>query len=189
MMLKRNRQRGFTLIELLIVVAIIGIIAAILVPNLIDALQKAKQKRTVSDLRNVGTAWMSWLTDQVSAAAAGGQPYAQSQLTAVTYPTLLEYLNPAGDATFYYMQDIPELDGWKHPYVFMANVNLLASTVLALCSPGRDGTAQKACLGTDLVAADTGPFVATNYDHDIMWADGFFVMNPLGTGTAAAAGP
>ena len=58
-MLKRNRQRGFTLIELLIVVAIIGIIAAILIPNLLDALQKAKQKRTVSDIRNTGTAWMS----------------------------------------------------------------------------------------------------------------------------------
>ena len=59
----RNRQRGFTLIELLIVVAIIGIIAAILIPNLIDALQKAKQKRTMADMRNVGTAWLSWVTD------------------------------------------------------------------------------------------------------------------------------
>ena len=56
----RNRQRGFTLIELLIVVAIIGIIAAILIPNLIDALQKAKQKRTVADMRNIGTAFMSF---------------------------------------------------------------------------------------------------------------------------------
>src|SRR5881227_2227736 len=67
----RNRQKGFTLIELLIVVAIIGIIAALLIPNFLDALQKAKQKRTVADARNIGTAEMSWLTDQISAAAAG----------------------------------------------------------------------------------------------------------------------
>src|SRR5947209_13766834 len=67
----RNRERGFTLIELLIVVATIGIIAALLIPNFLDALQKAKQKRTVADARNVGTAEMSWLTDQISAAAAG----------------------------------------------------------------------------------------------------------------------
>ncbi len=51
----RNRQKGFTLIELLIVVAIIGIIAALLIPNFLDALQKAKQKRTVADMRNAGT--------------------------------------------------------------------------------------------------------------------------------------
>src|SRR5690348_5906197 len=67
----RNRQKGFTLIELLIVVAIIGIIAALLIPNFLDALQKAKQKRTVADIRNAGTAMFSWLTDQVGAAAAG----------------------------------------------------------------------------------------------------------------------
>src|SRR3954467_9971750 len=67
----RNRQKGFTLIELLIVVAIIGIIAALLIPNFLDALQKAKQKRTVADMRNTGTAMFSWLTDQGGAAAAG----------------------------------------------------------------------------------------------------------------------
>ena len=42
--MKRNRK-GFTLIELLIVVAIIGIIVAIAIPNLLNAIQRAKQRR------------------------------------------------------------------------------------------------------------------------------------------------
>jgi hypothetical protein len=42
---------------------IVGIIASILFPNLIDSVQKGKQKRTVGDLRNVGTCWMSWLIE------------------------------------------------------------------------------------------------------------------------------
>ena len=55
----------------MIVIAIIGILASLLIPNLLDALQKAKQKRTLADMRITGTAMFSWLTDQVGAAAAG----------------------------------------------------------------------------------------------------------------------
>ncbi len=103
----RNRQRGFTLIELLIVVAIIGIIAAILIPNLIDALQKAKQKRTMADMRNVGTAWLSWVTDVVSGAAAGQgvTTWDGTSYTTITHDDLAQTLHPS--ATFFYLNELP----------------------------------------------------------------------------------
>jgi general secretion pathway protein G len=58
-----RREKGFTLIELLIVVAIIGIIAAIAVPNLLTAIQRSKRSRTAADIRAIGTALGSYLVD------------------------------------------------------------------------------------------------------------------------------
>ena len=172
-MLRRNRQKGFTLIELLIVVAIIGIIAAILIPNLLDALQKAKQKRTVADIRNTGTAWMSWLTDQVGAASAGaGKVYQTTGFEDQTYIQLFGYLHPTN--TFFYMQEVPQLDGWRYEMHYGKNPNLLASNVLIICSGGRDG-AESACHSTTWTVA---PFVATQYGNSITWADGYMVQWP-----------
>ena len=177
-MLKRNRQRGFTLIELLIVVAIIGIIAAILIPNLLDALQKAKQKRTISDVRNTGTAWMSWLTDQVGAASAGQSVFKGTLHTVtVTYAEIYKYLRPSN--TFFYMQEVPERDGWTQPIAYRRASNLLWSSTMSIYAPCRDG-AWNATGGPSKDIAVYG-FMSTDYDQDIVWADGYFVLWPEGT--------
>src|SRR5262245_12645825 len=101
------REKGFTLIELLIVVAIIGLLAAMLIPNLLDALQKTKQKKTMADQRLLGGAMMGWLTDHASAAAAGATLTSLDHgvYTAITPTALANELVPT------YIQDIPAYDG------------------------------------------------------------------------------
>ncbi|MEM9406159.1 MAG: prepilin-type N-terminal cleavage/methylation domain-containing protein [Acidobacteriota bacterium] len=179
----RKSQGGFTLIELLIVVAIIGIIAAILIPNLIDALQKAKQKRSVADVRTIGTAWMSWLTDAAGSSAAGSAATYTWLASNYEHSDLQALLRPSD--TFFYMQEVPRVDGWGNNYGFGfigTDANLLSgSNVMAIRSLGRDLTASA---GT----YTPGPFIATDYDQDIVWADGYFVRYPSGSAAASGAG-
>ncbi|HPO08962.1 MAG TPA: prepilin-type N-terminal cleavage/methylation domain-containing protein [bacterium] len=62
-MKKHLRKSSFTLIELLIVVAIIGILAAIAVPNFLNAQVRAKVSRTLADFRSIATALESYYVD------------------------------------------------------------------------------------------------------------------------------
>ncbi len=57
------KRKGFTLIELLIVVAIIAILAAIAVPNFLEAQTRSKVSRVKADMRSLATAIEAYFTD------------------------------------------------------------------------------------------------------------------------------
>ena len=111
-----KNAKGFTLIELLIVVAIIGIIAAIAIPNLLNAIDRGKQKRTMSDLRSIGTAVETYAVDE------------NVYPVAATIATLAGLIEPV------YIRTAPATDGWSNA------IGVSATTIsYTVCSGGKDG--------------------------------------------------
>ena len=67
-----NNQKGFTLIELLVTVAIIGILAAIAIPQFADYKKRAFNSRAQSDMRNLVTSQEAYYSDNEEYASCGG---------------------------------------------------------------------------------------------------------------------
>jgi type II secretion system protein G len=87
--MRLRRSRGFTLIELLIVVAVIGIIAAIALPNLLNAINRGKQKRTMADLRQLATAIEQYSIDNTIYPTAATPAQLSPHITPVYLETMI----------------------------------------------------------------------------------------------------
>jgi general secretion pathway protein G len=158
--MKRN-SKGFTLIELLIVVAIIGIIVAIAIPNLLNAIQRAKQRRSMGDIRSTATA--------VEAYAVDFNRYPPG--AAITFPDAMVYPGgTVGAIRAYvsptYIRVVPMADGWNSWFRYTSDA---AGQSYFLASFGKNGTAN-----------DIGETGTTDFNADIIYINGQFIQYPEG---------
>ncbi len=112
----RNRSRGFTLIEIMVVVVILAVLGALVVPRILQNVDKARVVRARSDIRAIETALDLYRLDNYK------YPTTEQGLEALVKkpadPTLTNYRDGG------YLKSVPK-DPWGNPYHYT--------------SPGADG--------------------------------------------------
>lgn len=143
-------------VVMLLGVMMMGILAAIAIPNLVTATGRSKQKRTLADMRSVATAWEARATDFNTYLVPDQETSEEreidsNELNAMLTPT--------------YIRTLPAVDGWGHPFQFKASTQ-----TYRIVSGGKDGNLN--------VSQPEGP--ATHLDCDIVFSNGKFIAYPQG---------
>lgn len=138
----------------LVLVMIVGILAAIAVPNLITAMQRSKQKRTMADMRAIATAVESYGNEH------GRYPEATSA------SELARALEPA------HLKNAPMKDGWERELRYECWTGDDPCDHYAIASAGKDGLFQHDSL------REYSSGAVTDFDCDLVFANGVFVTHP-----------
>jgi len=140
-------------VGVLLLTAIVGILAAIAVPNFLTAKQRAMQKRTMADIRMIATAAEAYASDNN------------------VYPESLAVLAPK------YIKTVPARDAWGHQFEYECLTDETGKcTGYVIVSGGKNGHPEES--PRELAAHPRGP--TTNFDCDIVYSNGTFAEYPEG---------
>ena len=149
--MKRVNQ-GFTLIELLIVVAVIGIVAALAIPNLLVALQRSRQTASMNDIRTIGMAVSSYVVDHANV------PNVNGTVAQLDQPWFSNF----------YLKTFPHRDSWGFPFRYAGG-----ALTYSISSLGRDGAEGP------VPPADFYPVSQLwHFNYDIVFSNGTFTRSP-----------
>lgn len=119
-----RKKDGFTIIEMLAVTAIIGILAALLIPQIYTAIQKAKQKGTMQDMNGIARAIVDYITDKGCAPEQSGP--------IVSGSTFIQKIQP------FYSKVIPLVDQWGTSFYVYCGTAVTAAGIAGVSASGQD---------------------------------------------------
>ncbi|MEM6581277.1 MAG: type II secretion system major pseudopilin GspG [Pseudomonadota bacterium] len=105
------RQRGFSLVEILVVLVIMGLLIAVVAPNVINTADQAMYKKARADFKQIETALKIYRLDNYV------YPTTEQGLEALVEPSSLEP-EPRNFKEGGYLSEVP-LDPWQRPYIYV----------------------------------------------------------------------
>ena len=126
--MKRNNQHGFTLIEIMVVIVILGILAGLIVPNVIGKDDQARVTAVKSDIKAISNALELFKLDNFR------YPSTEEGLEALVHkPDNAPNFAPGG-----YLKNVPK-DPWGNPYGYLSPGLNSAYDLYSYGADGREG--------------------------------------------------
>jgi general secretion pathway protein G len=152
---KKKANRGFTLIELMIVIVIIGVLATLLVPKIMNAPDNAKRTAAMADIKTIESALKLYRLD------TGNYPTTEQGLEAlIRKPDMAPVPKKWRDGGYLEGTSVPK-DPWGTPYYYTASSSSTTSSTLGsagrdyeITSYGRDGQPGGTGIDADISSVD-----------------------------------